>query len=115
MPHKLSVSLWDMQGVMDEIAEYTAGKTLADYLNNRQLRRSVERCFIILGEALVRVREDFPQAHAEIMHATKAIGFRNHLVHRYDVVDDEEVWKIVEVSLPLMRDVVARMLEANHE
>jgi uncharacterized protein with HEPN domain len=111
MPRKLEVSLWDIKNAGEEILEYTAGKTLTDYLNDRQLRRSVERCFTIIGEAMVRVRQDFPSAYTKLMNSTKIVGFRNHLVHRYDVVDDEEVWKILEVSLPLLLAEVSRVTE----
>jgi uncharacterized protein with HEPN domain len=65
-----------------------------------------------MGEAMVRLRDGFPAEHTRIVDATKVIGFRNHIVDRYDVVDDEEVWKIVEVSLPLMLAEVLRILEA---
>ncbi len=111
MPRKLNVYLWDILDVGGEILEYTAGKTLSDYLADRQLRRSVERCFIIIGEALVRIRIEFPDEHAKLLAAAKAIGFRNHLVHRYNVVNDEEVWAIVEKSLPLLLEEVKKMLE----
>src|SRR5580700_11112566 len=112
MPHKLDVFLWDVKDAGEEILEYTSGKTLADYLADRQLRRSVERCFTIMGEAMVRIRLDFPADHAKSVDATKVNGFRNHIVHRYDVVDDEEVWKIVEVSLTVLLAEVSRILEA---
>ena len=111
MPRKLDVSLWDILDVGSEILEYTAGKTLKDYLSDRQLRRSVERCFIIVGEALVRIRMEFPEEHANLLAAAKAINFRNHLVHRYNVVNDEEVWAIVELSLPLLLKEVRKSLE----
>jgi uncharacterized protein with HEPN domain len=113
MPRKLEVSLWDIKNTGEEILEYTSGKTLADYLQNRQLRRSVERCFTIIGEAMVRVRQDFPSAYARLVDSTKVVNFRNHLVHRYDVVDDEEVWKLVEASLPLLLAEVSRIIEAD--
>lgn len=64
MPRRLSVSLWGAKVADDEILEYTVGKTRTDYLADRQLRRSVERCFTILGEAMVRIRQDFPDDYA---------------------------------------------------
>ncbi len=111
MPRKLSVYLWDVLDVGSEILEYTNGKTLEDYLSDRQLRRSVERCFIIIGEALVKIRIEFPDEHAKLLAGAKAIGFRNDLVHRYNVVNDDEVWTIVERSLPQLLEEVRKMLE----
>lgn len=111
MPHKIDAHLWDIPDVGSEILEYTAGKTRNDYLQDRQLRRSVERCFTIVGEVLVRIRMEFPEDHARIVAGSKAIGFRNHLHHRYHVVNDDEVWAIVEVSLPLLLKEVKEMLE----
>ena len=108
MQRKLDVSLWNVMEAGQEILE---GKTLTDYLSDRQLRRSGERCYTIMGEAMVRIRDQFPADHARLVAAAKLLGFRNHLVHRYDVVDDEEVWKVTERSLPFLLSEAARMLE----
>ena len=99
MSRKLNVYLWDILDVGGEVLEYTSGKTLPDYLGDRQLRRSVERCFIIVGQALVRITIKFPDEHARLVAAAKAIQCRNHLVHRYNVGNDEEMWAIFEISL----------------
>lgn len=106
MQHKLDVYLWQMRDIGDEIVAFTATKTHEQYLQDRALRLIIERLFTILGEAMVRVRLNFPEAYAELADAPKVIQFRNLLAHRYDAIDDAQVWRIVEHYLPpLLREV----------
>jgi uncharacterized protein with HEPN domain len=74
-----------------------------DYLDDRLLRRAVERSFEIVGEALSQLRKiDEPMA-TSISDYRKIIGFRNVLIHGYGTVDDELTWSIVEHDLPVLR------------
>ncbi len=38
------------------------------------------------------------------------MAFRNVLIHGYATVDNELVWSMVEVHLPLLRDTLAKLL-----
>lgn len=102
--------LEDMRQAADELAGFTAGKTLADYLADAMLRRAVERCFEIVGEALAQLRKfDAPTAES-ITDWRAIISFRNVLIHGYAVIDDRKTWDIVERDLPTLRTEVARLL-----
>jgi len=41
------------------------------------------------------------------------IGMRNRLIHGYDVVDDEVVWRTAEENIPPLMSKLAAWLEAN--
>ena len=73
----------------------TAGKTLAEYERDRYLRAIVERFFITIGEALSRVSRHEPGLFEAIPGARSIVGFRNVLVHGYDVIDVDQVWAAV--------------------
>jgi len=45
--------LWDARESADAIAQFIAGRTLEQYLQDAMLRAAVERHFEILGEALL--------------------------------------------------------------
>jgi predicted sugar kinase len=47
--------LHDIKRAADLLAEFTAGKTLSDYVLDAMLRAAVEREFEIIGEALARL------------------------------------------------------------
>jgi len=48
----------------------------------------------VIGEAVKRLSEEFRAQHPEIPWARIA-GMRDKLIHQYDAVDLDEVWKTV--------------------
>jgi len=94
--------LQDISDALTELEEYTSGKTLSGYLADRQLRRSVERVFEIIGEAMSHLIHRFPESRTRIDHARRIANFRNFIVHEYRNVNDELVWDIVARSAPIL-------------
>jgi len=111
MPLKLDVCLWDIRDAGEHIRQFISGKTLSDYSGDLLLQFAVERCFITIGEAMVRIRDHFPNEYSQLHDAKKVIEFRNHLAHRYDAIIDDEVWLIITTSLPLLLTEVSTMIE----
>lgn len=60
MPHEPRVLLEDVRLAAQDIEQFTAGKSLADYQSDRLLRAGVERLYIIIGEALTRLERTDP-------------------------------------------------------
>jgi uncharacterized protein with HEPN domain len=54
---------------------------------------------LLLGEATKRLSEEFRADHPDVPWRMMA-GMRDKLIHEYDEVDLEEVWKTVTVDLP---------------
>ena len=50
--------LFDMQRASALLAEFTRGKTFANYESDAMLRSAVERQFEIIGEAILERRDD---------------------------------------------------------
>jgi len=82
-----------------EIQAVTSGKTLSLYEADKHLRAIVERYFITIGEALARIARHDEDLFREISEARSIVGFRNVLVHGYDVIDTEQVWAAVTEDL----------------
>jgi uncharacterized protein with HEPN domain len=80
----------------------TEGKTLKDYSGERLLRQGVERNLQIIGEAVGRLRRDDPETADRLSEYERIVGFRNVLVHGYDLVDDGIVWNTIRTNLPLL-------------
>jgi uncharacterized protein with HEPN domain len=94
----------------DELLAAIDGKSYQDFVNDRVLRRAVERNFEIIGEATrraiegdERVRDAIPEAHA-------IIALRNILAHGYWTVRTEELWSIATERVPQLRAVVKDIL-----
>lgn len=75
-------------------------------------QRAVERNFEIVGEALNRIRQIDAELIERVSGYHRIIGFRNILIHGYDIIDEMIVWKAVENHLPVLVKEVKEILEA---
>jgi uncharacterized protein with HEPN domain len=111
MLRDLRVFLHDIVEAARAIREYASGKSLDEYRSDRQLRASIEREFITIGEALRRALELDPTIESRITATRQIIAFRINLVHGYDVIDDALVWSIVESDLAVLESEASDLLE----
>ena len=88
----------------------TQGKTLADYQANIALQHQVERELIIIGEALVRLKNLHPEMAADITGADGYIGLRNVLNHQYPDIDQSAIWRTIESEIPVLISDVDALL-----
>jgi uncharacterized protein with HEPN domain len=65
--------------------------------------------FIIIGEALMRLRATDPVIYDSIPEADRTIAFRNVIAHGYDVIVDEIVWEIIREKIPVLLNVAQRL------
>jgi len=111
MPPESRKWLGEMLEAANLISEFVAGRTLADLQANKLLRSGIYYQFVIMGEALARLREfDEPTAE-KISEHWRIIGFRNQIIHGYAKIDDEITWRIVEIKLPILQAELKRLLE----
>ncbi len=87
--------LYDICISIDSIDDYLGGKRdFSAYLQNKQLRRSVERELEIIGEAVGKILQLFPQIMIE--NARKIVDLRNRVIHAYDNINDEVIWNMLK-------------------
>lgn len=80
------------------------GIGLDDYNQSRLIRSSVEREFIIIGEALSQLARVDQALFAQVELAPEIISFRNKLTHEYVKVNNALVWGVIETELqPLIQ------------
>lgn len=92
--------LFDIAKAGNYILGVTADLTLEQLKSDQTLLYAVERAFEIIGEALRRLR-DYDLATAQTLpEYAKIIGFRNHLIHGYDLIDYDVVWDVIQNFLP---------------
>jgi uncharacterized protein with HEPN domain len=63
------------------------------------LRRAVERCLEIMGEAAKAVSAEFAAAHPEVPWSDMA-KVRDRLSHHYHRVDPDQLWTMASVDVP---------------
>ena len=106
--------LWDMLESAAAIAGKLKDVELPQYLANEDLRLLAERRIEIIGEAARRLSEPFRLAHPEIPWRL-IIGMRNVLVHEYDEIDHERVWRLVKEEMPLLIEKIRALLRPQLE
>ena len=112
MKHDAKAYLHDIQEAGGHIREFTKGMSMKEYSRSELVKAAVERKFAIIGEALVRLREDSPELLERISNTEKIIGFRNVLVHGYDIIEDATVWSAIESNLPTLLEEVKTLQNA---
>ena len=106
MNDEIRKNLVDILNAAEEIQGFTQGMDFKAYQNSPVTQRAVERDFEIIGEALTRVKRIDEELLERISEHSRIIGFRNILIHGYDIVDEMIVWNAVENHLPtLMREI----------
>ncbi|MFO7548680.1 MAG: HepT-like ribonuclease domain-containing protein [Acidimicrobiia bacterium] len=101
--------LADMLMAADEIAAIVQrGRDAFD--EDVVLRRAVERCLEIIGEASKAVSEALTAAHPEIPWSDMA-KVRDRLSHHYHRIDPSQLWVIATGEIPAVAELL-RSVEA---
>ncbi len=103
--------LEDILKEVRDIKEFTEGKDLEQYSNDRLLKAGIERKFEIVGEALNRIKNNNDDILEEIRDHRSIISFRNILVHGYDIIEDKVVWGIIENDLDMLIEDIETLLK----
>ena len=111
MPRDARAYLTDVVEACDAIALAVRDLDLVRYQGNRLVRSSVEREFIIIGEAAAALARFAPDIFDAITRARRIVDFRNQLTHEYAAVDDALVWAVVEHDVPVLRRECAALIQ----
>jgi uncharacterized protein with HEPN domain len=87
-----------MKEAAEKILKYSKGLSFEDFLTDDKTIDAVVRNFEIIGEASLRIDEDFRLENPQI-EWKKLRGFRNRIVHDYFGIDYEIVWSILSEDL----------------
>jgi uncharacterized protein with HEPN domain len=68
----------------------------------------------IIGEALSQFSKIAPDLAARVPDLGRIIAFRNLLAHRYSVIDDQAVWRVVRENVPALAQAVTALLDREH-
>jgi len=112
MKDEIRKHLIDILHAAEEIETFVNGMNFTAYKNSQITQRAVERNFEIIGEALNRIRKFNEEFLEKISEHYRIIGFRNILIHGYDIIDETIVWNAVKKHLPILYKEVKELLGA---
>lgn len=103
------LSLDHIRQAVERIEGYVAAGR-EEFFRNTMIQDAVIRNFEIIGEAAKHLT-DTAKSRAPQTPWRRIAGFRDILIHNYMGVDLEEVWNVIEGSLPNLRLAVQSLLE----
>ena len=104
-----TVSIRHMFDHAVEAVEMARGCSRADLDRDRQLNLALVRLVEIIGEAAKRVGPATCEAHPQVPWS-QIIGTRNRLIHGYDRVNFDILWRIVRDELPSLVEQLKTIL-----
>jgi len=81
------------------ILDFTRGMNQTAFLADIKTQSAVLHQLMVIGEAVKRLSPDFRASHPDVPWSLIA-GMRDNLIHGYDIVDLEEVWRTAKVDVP---------------
>ncbi len=95
---------------IDNIFEFTKGKSFYVYKNDKMLRFAVIKNIEIVGEVAYLLTKEFRVKHPSI-EWDDMIGMRHILVHGYYQIKDEIIWATIETELQPLKEKILVLLE----
>lgn len=92
-------SLLDIVRAAEAVLLFISGLRREQFFEDIKTQSAVLYQLIVIGEAVKRLSMEFRRQHPEIPWGLIA-GMRDHLVHGYDMVDWEEVWRTATKDIP---------------
>jgi uncharacterized protein with HEPN domain len=99
-----------MLDAIDRVAEAVSRTTLRDFEKDWVIQDAIIRELQIVGEAAGRITRELTTSRPEIPWA-EITGLRHKLVHDYFVVDLRIVWQTATEDVPLVRPLIAKLLD----
>ena len=81
----------------------------AAFARDAKTRAAVLHQFLVIGEAVKRLPDDFRAAHPAVPWRAMA-GLRDVLIHAYDAIDDALVWRALTRDLPKALEHIQALL-----
>ena len=103
--------LQHMLDAISEIEAYTKGVDKDTFVNHSMMFNATLRQLEIIGEAANHISEDVQMANPEILWA-RIIALRNLVIHEYFGIDDNSIWSILQVNLPVLKRQLENLLES---
>lgn len=94
-----TASLLDIAEAGKLIREFIGAMDKEAFLADRKTQSAVPHQILILGEAAKRVSPSYREQHPEIPWRQMA-GMRDVVIHAYESVDLDEVWKTASQQVP---------------
>lgn len=112
--HKDKATLLDIAEAAKLILSFVDDIPKEEFLEDAKTQSAVLHQLLVLGEATKRLTAKFRTEHPEFQWRLMA-GMRDILIHAYDTVDLDEVWKTATNDVPDLLSKIRPLLPPDHE
>ena len=102
--------LRDILDAIGFLQSFVVGRNLDDLATDLGFRYAVERALEIIGEAIVQLAKSSPDVAERISERQRIVGFRNILVHAYDIIQVDILRLVIEEKLPILKGEAENLL-----
>ena len=89
--------------------DFKQGQDKAEFLEDIKTQSAVLHQLMVMGEAVKRLSMAYRTEHPHIPWKVMA-GMRDVLIHGYDIVELNEVWKTVNVDVPQVLPLLEELI-----
>jgi len=102
-------AILDIQDAVKRAIEFTRNVSEEQFIVDNVIRWAVYSQIVLIGEAANRLSAEYRAAHQELPWK-QMIGMRHRLVHGYDDINWERVWKTTTDDLPGLLTVLSPLV-----
>lgn len=102
-------TLLDIYHAAQDVLEFQEGLTEEEFQADKKTQSAIVHKLLIIGEATKRLSDAFRKDHPSIPWRPMA-GMRDRLIHDYNNVDLEEVWRTVQRDIPELLEALDPLL-----
>ena len=102
--------LLDILNAIDKIEKRMAGVSYKNFVENSEKQDAVLYQVIVIGEAANAVSSQLQAKYPEVLWGD-IVGMRNVVIHKYDQVDLDPVWKTATSRVADLKEKVRLILE----
>lgn len=98
--------LLNIKEMVDFLHENYSSLAIKEFAGNFEKRKTTERCLEIIGEAT----KEFREKHTNI-EWRQMDGMRNILIHDYDNIDYDVLWKVLDSNIPELKPKIDELIK----
>ena len=103
------ITLLDIARAAHLVIEFKQGMDKESFFRDIKTQSAILHQLMVIGEAVKRLSQDFRTHYPEIAWELMA-GMRDKLIHGYDIVDLDEVWKTADADVPELLSFIEPLL-----